>query len=376
MFEELRHAPRFTHVDTWGRFLLGETATTRSLYEHEGDAVHFDLEGRWSRATLSGATYLRGLDGAVLERFGGPAHEDVRITDERVVHERVVAFTAQARPGAPAALSDWSVERLLAERQRFLRTYRPIGIVPPDRYRSLIIQATHGCSFNGCLFCSLYKGQRHRVVPVDELSAHVAAVKAFMGSQLAERRGIFLGEANALAMPHDAMLRAFDVLHAELPTLAHDVSSFVDAFDDYRSTAELKQLRERGLSRVFVGVESGDPSTLSTLGKPATVDNVEHLVTTLKEAGVSVGVIFMAGLGPAHVEASARLAAQLPLTTDDVIYVSPLVLDAKGPLAHALHQRGLNPQRDAIDAEAHVLRQRLAGRAKVARYDVRRWVYT
>jgi radical SAM superfamily enzyme YgiQ (UPF0313 family) len=268
------------------------------------------------------------------------------------------------------------VEQLLAEKQRFLQAYRPVGIVPPDRYRSLILQATEGCAYNGCLFCSLYKGQRHRVVPPDELRSHVQRVKAFVGSGLAERRGVFLGEANALAMPQPALLQVFQMLRDELPTLAHDVSSFIDAFDDYRSTDELAALAALGLRRVFVGVESGDEDTLALLGKPATVEGVGRLVQTVKAAGVSVGVIFLAGLGRAHVEASARLLASLPLDERDVVYVSPLVVDEAGPLGAQLRKRGVLLSAAEVEAEAVLLRAALKGRAQVARYDVRRWVYS
>ena len=198
-------------------------------------------------------------------------------------------------------------------------------------------------------------------------------VKAFVGSGLAERRGVFLGEANALAMPQPALLEVFDILHAEVPHLSGDVSSFIDAFDAYRTVAEFAALRQRGLTRVFIGVESGDEKTLAALGKPASVAGVGQLVATLKQGGVSVGVIFLGGLGQVHVEKSAALVAQLGLDERDVIYVSPLVVEAKGSLATQLERRGLG----GVDAEAesNELRARFKGRAKVGRYDVRRWVY-
>jgi hypothetical protein len=372
MFEELRSAARFTRVETWRHFFWGEAGSTRSLYDEQGDVAHFDLEGRWQRARLGGTTWIRGLDGVVLERFGGTGGEDVRLSEPRAAHEAVMALVERARDGAPLPLPSWTVDTLLAEKARFLEAYRPVGIVPPDRYRSLIVQATEGCAYNGCLFCSLYKGQRHRVVPPDELRAHVRRVKTFVGSGLESRRGLFLGEANALAMPQASLLQVFDVLREELPSLAGDVSSFVDAFDAYRSVEELRALRELGLTRVFIGVESGDEGVLAALGKPASVSGVSALVSTLKSAGLSVGVIFLAGLGRAHVEHSASLVARLPLDERDLVYVSPLVV-SPGPLALQLEKRGLAGL-DA-EAEAQELKRRFAGRAKVGRYDVRRWVY-
>ncbi len=374
MLSDLERAPRFHRTHRFGTFLLGEAPPFTSLYEESGDVVHFDGEGRWQRATLSDATYLRGFDGAVLHRFGGPSKQDVRVPSPTSIHDRIVAFVERARPSAPVPLSSWSTEALLAESSRFLTAYRPVGIVPPDRYRSVVIQATQGCAYNGCLFCSLYKGQRHRAVPHDELRAHVQRARAFLGSNLTGRRGLFLGEANALALPQPHLLTALDVLHEELPTLATDVASFLDAFDVHKSTAELAALRARGLSRVFLGAESGDDATLALLQKPATVAGLRGAVDALKAANVSVGVIFLAGLGPTHVDASAALVRSLPLDERDVVYVSPLIVEPGGRLAHALERRGIATL-DAA-AEATTLHDALRGRAKVARYDVRRWIYT
>ena len=35
--------------------------------------------------------------------------------------------------------------------------YSPVGILPPDQYLALVVQATRGCAFNTCTFCDLYR---------------------------------------------------------------------------------------------------------------------------------------------------------------------------------------------------------------------------
>jgi len=56
--------------------------------------------------------------------------------------------------------------------------------------------------------------------------------------------------------------------------------------------------------------------------------------------------------------------------------VSPLVVEPASALGVALRARGMVRASAEIALEAEVMRQRLAGRSKVGRYDVRRWVYT
>jgi hypothetical protein len=390
-FTELLASPRFTRTHRWAasqdEFLLGLTLSSASLYAASGDAAHFDLEGRWHRARLAHKSYLRGLDGLVLQRFAGAHREDVRTSQAEPVHASVVTLLERARPGAPAEfepLGRWTVARLLDEGRRFLEVYRPLGVLPPDRYRSLIIQLTEGCAYNGCLFCSLYKGQPHRVKSVDELARHVRAVKDFVGSGVTDRRGVFLGEANALAAPQATLLAAFELLEAELAALVHGtgpargVSAFVDAFEDWKSVAELTALRQRGLTRVFLGVESGDERTLAVLGKPSRAGAVRAVVERAKAAGLSVGLTVLVGLGPEHVEASGQLVASLGLDEGDVVYLSPLVLAGGGSaLDRELARRGVPvPTQEALALEYTHLKAALAGeRAQVARYDVRRFVY-
>lgn len=395
---ELRGARRFTATLEWAderrAFLLGLAPHARSLYERGGPAVHFDLEGRWTRAALADGTYLRGLDGRVLSRFGPHGNETLDLARRREVHAAVAALARAAAdaPGAPeamATLAGWGVERLERESLRFLEAYRPVGIVPPDRYRSLIIQATEGCAWNGCAFCSLYLKQRARVRSLDELALHVARVKAFVGSGIAARRGIFLGEANALATPQPTLVAMLELVARELPDLVRGdrpgggVASFIDAFTEQdKGPEDYAALRERGLARVFLGVESGDEDVLAFLRKPATRAGVAATVAALKGGGLSVGVILLVGAGGArwsvaHVERSASLVHALALDRGDVVYLSPLVAEPGGRFDRAASKEGLELLApDALVAEEQALRAALAGTpAQVARYDVSRFVY-
>ena len=45
---------------------------------------------------------------------------------------------------------------------------------PPSEARSLIVQATIGCSHNRCTFCGMYKDKRFHIRPVEDVLADLA----------------------------------------------------------------------------------------------------------------------------------------------------------------------------------------------------------
>jgi len=34
---------------------------------------------------------------------------------------------------------------------------KPVGILPPDQYMAVVLQAAEGCAFNTCTFCDFYR---------------------------------------------------------------------------------------------------------------------------------------------------------------------------------------------------------------------------
>ena len=47
--------------------------------------------------------------------------------------------------------------------------YDPPVYRPPGEWRSFLVQATIGCSHNGCTFCGMYKGKKFRIRPMDDI---------------------------------------------------------------------------------------------------------------------------------------------------------------------------------------------------------------
>lgn len=369
--------------------------TINLLVNDEAPSYSFDLAGRLIGAFVDGVNYRRGLDNRVLSKWraaGGArqrrwltAPEANRfLTGVYALAERVAATLADPRL---EVLRGWDASRLQADAARFAQIYRPVSILPPDQYLALVIQATEGCSYNRCIFCDFYRDRPFRVKTPDELRAHITTVRQFFGPALGLRKSLFLADANALVAPMPRLRGWLDVLAEASDLPKAGIYSFIDAFDVHRkSAADWAELVERGLRRVYVGMESGDDALLRFLRKPGTVADVLEAVATLKAAGSAVSVIIMIGVGgqqyaAGHVRNTVCALNALPLDGGDIIYFSPFVEQPGAEYGRAAAEAGLTPlpEADIAAQEAAIcagLRPRVPARPpKIARYDIREFIY-
>jgi hypothetical protein len=218
--------------------LLVRPSAINLLLDGEQPSFTFDPLGRLHGAFYEGRNYRRSLDNRVLAKWttagGGQKQRYRRWLAASEAQALIgVAYglarqTAQATADAPpavqaalASLTRWDWTSLEADRQRFQQIYTPIGILPPDQYLALVLQATHGCSHNACTFCTFYRDIPFRIKTPDQFRQHVAAVLDFFGPAIAMRRSIFLADANALVAP---MGRLREVL-TEVSSVRCQVSS-------------------------------------------------------------------------------------------------------------------------------------------------------
>ena len=125
---------------------------------------------------------------------------------------------------------------------------------PPSEAESLILQATVGCSWNHCTYCAMYREKRYRVRPLDELIAEVRAA----GRALRRRRS--RGSSSPTATRSRMELSHWEPLLAAcreaFPRLRR-VSAYATALNvAAKSDAELRRLRELGLSLLYMGPET------------------------------------------------------------------------------------------------------------------------
>jgi radical SAM superfamily enzyme YgiQ (UPF0313 family) len=171
--------------------------------------------------------------------------------------------------------------------------YHGAVIRPPSEATSLILQVTYGCSNNTCDFCGTYLDKPFAVRPFEEVAEDVTGLPAALKAR-AQR--VFLADGDALALSTRRLGEILDLLHAELPNLER-VSSYANAKNLLgKEVDELRELSERGLDLLYLGLESGDDETLAAIHKGMTVAEQIEGCRRAKEGGMKLSVTAILGL--------------------------------------------------------------------------------
>ncbi|MGD9397771.1 MAG: radical SAM protein [Candidatus Thorarchaeota archaeon] len=194
---------------------------------------------------------------------------------------------------------------------------------PPSEARSLILQATVGCSHNACIFCVSYKQKKYRVRGAEGVQSDLDSLPLDYKRRV---RRVFLADGNALAMPTDDLVETLNVLKPELPSLER-VGLYAYAKDVRdKSVDDLRRIKDAGLGIVYIGLETGDDDLLRWSRKG--VDSAENIKACkmIREAGIPLSITIILGLGGyEHSERHAKATANV-LNEIDPEYVGALTL--------------------------------------------------
>ena len=216
---------------------------------------------------------------------------------------------------------------------------------PPSEGDSLILQATLGCSWNRCSFCSMYRGTTFTARPL----AEVLSDMDHLTREWPEARRVFLADGDALVLPTEHLLGILGQLRQHLPRLAR-VSCYALPHNLLRKTpGELLRLQEAGLRLLYYGIETGDPALLKRVVKGATPRGMADGLAKAAAAGIKVSATVVLGLAGRHgwrehIDGTVALLDRVPLN-----YLSTLQLGLEPGVQAAFTRRfegGFQPQGD------------------------------
>ncbi len=214
-------------------------------------------------------------------------------------------------------------------------TFEQGPIRPPNEARSLLLRLTRNCPWNQCLFCPVYKRDKFSLRTVDEIKQDILAAKQIADDIKAlsfklgysgdindavisaifnqpesstQYRSIaawlyyrtdacFLQDADNLIMKTKDLVAVLQFLKAQFPDIKRVTTYSRSRTVIRKSVDALKQIRQAGLDRVHIGLESGYDPLLKLMKKGVT--GAQHIEAgkRLLAAGMEVSEYVMPGLG-------------------------------------------------------------------------------
>ena len=264
-------------------------------------------------------------------------------------------------------------------------------IRPPSEAQSLLIRVTRNCPWNKCEFCHTYKGEPFSFRSVEEIKKDIDQVNAISEEirQLSWRMGfagetnrevlrvlfndsgrlsqawqsvagwlyfggnqVFLQDANSLITKTADLVEILKYLKEKFPSIQR-ITSYARARTlAKKSVEELNELRQAGLSRIHVGMESGYDPLLQFMKKGVTAKEQIQAGRNVVASGISLSEYIMPGLGGKrwwreHAVESAKVLNQID---PDFIRLRTLYVRKDMPLFDRVEKGEFEPLADDLVA--------------------------
>lgn len=201
---------------------------------------------------------------------------------------------------------------------------------PPSEARSLIIQITLGCSWNKCSFCEMYTSKQFKARKEEAVFNDIESFIPYAD----QIHRIFLADGDPLVLSTERLLRILNKLKTTFPNLQR-VSTYASPSNlSRKSSEELKQLYEAGLTLLYVGIESGDSEVLECIQKGETYDTTIKGLNKSKAVGMNSSVMIINGVGGKELTQQHAINSAKVLNATQPKYASTLVLTPHKGIEH------------------------------------------
>ncbi len=324
-----------------------ECLTVRELadgYKLECDltdtSIRLDSLGRWSNFRQRQQFFRRCVDGSLVQgKAAIPLDQEKAIQvygdAKRWLHEVGLRLGGETPPKLQSLIDragSYEESDYLALKHLYNEMYpESVPILPPDRYKDVVVQPAIGCPNRRCTFCAFYKDKPFAVIKKTDFEKHIDGIVALFGKpEIKARGGVFIGSANAMALSQRRLLDCLDVIEKKLGVFQRGIAAFADPdFSAPRTLTDWQALASRNIQRVVIGLETGWGKLRARLGKSGDLTKVRKAVNDIKAGGISVGITVLAGACEAsdsakHYEETIKFIESLKLGLADMVYISLL----------------------------------------------------
>ncbi len=264
-------------------------------------------------------------------------------------------------------------------------------IRPPNEARSLLLRLTRNCPWNQCLFCPVYKNQKFTLRTVDEIKQDIRTAKqiaddikalswklgysgsvndAVIGAIFNQPEtgnnyrsiaawlyyrtdACFLQDADNLIMKTKDLVEVLTFLKEQFPEIKRVTTYSRSRTVIRKSVDALKKIRQAGLDRVHIGLETGYDPLLKLMKKGVTAAQHIEAGKRLLAAGMEVSEYVMPGLGGQEMwrEHAVETAKVLNQINPHFIRLRSLRVPGRVPLRAKLKEGSFTMQTDDMLAE-------------------------
>ncbi|WP_317310930.1 radical SAM protein [Clostridium thermobutyricum] len=164
---------------------------------------------------------------------------------------------------------------------------------PPSEANSLIIQATLGCSHNKCSFCSMYKGKKFTIKPLEQIKEEILEFRKIY--TYVQR--IFIADGDALIIPMNDLRELLKFIKNTFKECTRVTMYASPKSIRLKTIDELRELKNLGLEMVYMGIESGSEEILKDINKGATRDEIIQASKKIKESDIKLSATIISGIG-------------------------------------------------------------------------------
>jgi radical SAM superfamily enzyme YgiQ (UPF0313 family) len=165
-------------------------------------------------------------------------------------------------------------------------------IRPPSEANSIILQVTVGCSHNKCIFCGAYKDVLFTIKNDEIIDKDID----FAAHYCRRQNKVFLADGDALIIPQKRLIDILSRIRSKLNWVKR-IRLYGNAKSILmKSVEELEELKQYGLDRIYMGLESGSDEALTFLRKGADAASMIEAGRNVRKAGIFLSVTVLLGI--------------------------------------------------------------------------------
>jgi len=221
--------------------------------------------------------------------------------------------------------------------------YLPIDYIepvfrPPSEAKSLILQVSNGCSYNRCTFCEMYTSPQKKFQPkaIAEIEREIKAVAL----KMPDVRRFFLADGDAMTLSFRRLKEILECINQYYPNCERVTAYCLPRNIKKKSVEALAELKQLGLTMVYVGCESGDDKVLECIQKGETFETSKDALLKLKAAGIKSSVMILNGLGGRNFSEQHAINTARLMNETQPEFVSTLVVSF--PMGDERFRAGFN----------------------------------